>query len=97
MPTFAWLPRFMREYQSLSLREAAAFRRARDRFIAALQAHRPPEAGLGIEEMSGHPGVYEFHFSGSGRSTFHYGDPVIPGEMHVIWRRIGGHEIYREP
>jgi hypothetical protein len=47
--------------------------------------------------MSGHPGVYEFRFSAGGRATFHYGKPVIPGEAHVIWRRIGGHEIYQEP
>jgi hypothetical protein len=97
MPTFAWYPRFGREYLALSRRESATFRRARDRFIAALQAKRPLEAGLGIREMSGHPGVYEFRFSAGGRATFHYGKPVIPGEAHVIWRRIGGHEIYQEP
>jgi hypothetical protein len=87
----------MQEYLALSARDAAAFRRARDRFIAALQAQRRPEAGLGISEMGGHPGVYEFHYSGGGRATFHYGEPVIKGDVHVVWRRIGGHEIYRAP
>ena len=58
---------------------------------------------LGITEMGGHPGVYEFHYSAAGRATFHYGDPVIPGEVHVVWRRRGtrrggsSHEIYQEP
>jgi hypothetical protein len=87
----------MREYRALSHQDKLAFRRARDRFVAALMADRIPEAGLGIEEMAGHPHIYEFHFSGGGRATFHYGTSARGRNAHVIWRRIGGHEIYREP
>jgi hypothetical protein len=47
--------------------------------------------------MADHPGIYEFHFSAGGRATFHFGDPIVEGEAHIVWRRIGGHEIYREP
>ena len=97
MPTYAWLPQFMREYRALSAHDRAAFLRARNRFLAALKANRPFEAGLGITEMSGHPGVFEFHFSSSGRATFHYGSEARGADAFVIWRRIGGHEIYREP
>jgi hypothetical protein len=32
-----------------------------------------------------------------GRATFEYGEPIRPGERHVIWRRIGGHEILDDP
>ena len=92
MPTFAGYARCMREYLKLSSQDAVAFRRERDRFIAALRAKQPPPAGLGIEEMEGHSGVYEFHYSAGGRATFHYGNPIIPGEVHVVWRRIGGHD-----
>jgi hypothetical protein len=32
-----------------------------------------------------------------GRSTFEYGSPVREGETHIIWRRIGTHEIFGRP
>ena len=28
-----------------------------------------------------------------GRATFEYGEPVLPGHLHIIRRRIGGHDI----
>jgi hypothetical protein len=81
----------------LARTDRKAFRRAKDRFVAALQAKRVHEAGLGIREMTDHPGIFEFRFTARGRATFHYGDPVIESEVHIVWRHIGGHEIYREP
>lgn len=97
MPTYAWQARFMREYRALARQDKVAFRRAKDRFVAVLRMDRPPEAGLGIAEMAGHPGVYEFRYSASGRARFSYGTTARGSDAHVIWRRIGGHEIYREP
>jgi hypothetical protein len=97
MPTYDALARFVREYKALSRQDRAAFRRAKSRYVAALKAGRPFEAGLGITEMGGHPGVFEFHFSNSGRATFHYGSEARGVDAYVIWHRIGGHEIYREP
>jgi hypothetical protein len=32
-----------------------------------------------------------------GRATFGYGDERIPGQPHVIWRRIGTHAIFTPP
>jgi len=97
LPTYDRDPRFDREFARLSAAEVRAFLRAKNRFVAALKEGRPFEAGLGIEEMRGHPGVYEFHFSASGRATFHYGTEARGADAYIIWRRIGGHEIYREP
>ena len=97
MPTYDVDPRFLREYLSLTRQQRAAFRRARDRFVAALKAGRPFGAGLGVREMTDHPGIYEFRFSSAGRATFAYGSEARGADAHVVWRRIGGHEIYREP
>jgi len=97
MPTYDVDPRFLREYLSLTRQQRVAFRRARDRFVAALKADRPFEAGLGIREMTDHPGIYEYRFSAGGRATFNYGSEARGANAYVIWRRIGGHEIYREP
>jgi len=32
-----------------------------------------------------------------GRATFSYGEERVPGEPHVIWRRIGTHAIFTPP
>jgi hypothetical protein len=32
-----------------------------------------------------------------GRATFEYGSEQLLGETHIIWRRIGGHEILKNP
>jgi hypothetical protein len=36
MPTYEWYARFRREYLRLSQQDAAAFRRAKSRFVVAL-------------------------------------------------------------
>jgi hypothetical protein len=42
-------------------------------------------------------GVYELTWGPDGRATFSYGRSVVEGEPHIIWRRIGAHEILRNP
>jgi hypothetical protein len=32
-----------------------------------------------------------------GRATFHYGQPIQEGEVHVVWRRVGTHSILAKP
>jgi hypothetical protein len=32
-----------------------------------------------------------------GRATFSYGEEMRPGEPHVIWRRVGTHDVLRDP
>ena len=63
---------FMREYRRLRRRRGGV-PAGQDRFLAALKADRPFEAGLGIGEMTDHPGIFEFRFSASGRATFTMG------------------------
>ncbi|PZT76671.1 MULTISPECIES: hypothetical protein [unclassified Streptomyces] len=29
-----------------------------------------------------------------GRATWQYADEVRAGEPHIVWRRVGGHEIF---
>ena len=75
-----------------------AFLRALPIFIAALR-EKPPAfpPSLRVKGVQGHPGVYELSFGDGGRATFAYGDEVVAGEPHVIWRRIGDHCIFAEP
>ena len=52
---------------------------------------------LRVKGVQGAPGVFEMTWADDGRATWQYGDPVVEGEPHVIWRRIGGHAIFRSP
>lgn len=97
MPTFGAYSRFLREYGALTEAERAAFIRARTRLVADLKAGRPPRAGLRIRELATLAGVYELTWAPDGRATFEYGPEVRKGERHVIWRRIGGHDIFNQP
>ncbi len=87
----------LREFADPTDAEKAAFRRARQRFVADLQAGRPPRAGLRVREMATESGVYELTWAPDGRATFEYGPPIRLGERHVIRRRIGAHEIFDNP
>jgi hypothetical protein len=52
---------------------------------------------LRVKRVQGRPAVWEMSWAPDGRATFEYGDEVRPGEPHVIWRRVGTHEVFREP
>ena len=50
-----------------------------------------------MKGVQGHPGVFEMTFAPDGRATFEYGEEVVKGERHVIWRRVGDQSIFRQP
>jgi hypothetical protein len=100
VPTFERGSRFDREFRRLSREMQRAFLglEVLPLFIAALRA-TPPDfpPQLRVKRVEGSPGVWEMSFAADGRATFEYGAERIPGSPHVVWRRIGRHEILREP
>ena len=50
-----------------------------------------------VHPLAGHHGVYELRFAPNGRATFTFGPSVSEGQPHIIWRRIGGHEVLDRP
>jgi hypothetical protein len=50
-----------------------------------------------IKHVQSTQGIFEFAWAPDGRATFQHGKAVIEGEAHVVWRRIGGHEIFDTP
>jgi hypothetical protein len=50
-----------------------------------------------VEGVKGAPGVDELTWAPDGRATWQYGPGQRPGESHVIWRRVGTHDILRNP
>jgi hypothetical protein len=97
MPTREILPRFWRDWARLSSEAQEAFLATVDKFVADLETGRGFRSGLRVKGVRGTPGAYEMTWAPNGRATFSYGRSIVGDEPHVIWRRIGTHEILREP
>ncbi len=95
MPTYDVLASFWSDWRSLTPQQQRAFLDALQQFVADLRAGRL-RPGLRVKRVQGYPGVWEMTWAADGRATFEYGDE-IQGEPHVIWRRIGTHDIFRRP
>jgi hypothetical protein len=54
-------------------------------------------AGLRVKGVRRAPGVFELTWDGNDRATWSYGEEIVRGERHIIWRRIGGHDIFAGP
>jgi len=93
MPTYDRTEEFRREYKRLTQQEKVLFTVAVGKFVADLRAgHFRP--GLRVRGVQGKPNVYEMTWAPDGRAFFTYGDPVRESEPHVIWLRIGSHDIF---
>jgi hypothetical protein len=94
VPTFATTPRFQQDYRKLTDAQRARFQRVvREAFVPDIDsaAFRP---GLRVRGVQGAPGVYEMTWAPDGRATWQYGEEQRPGTPHVIWRRVGTHDIF---
>ena len=96
MPTYAWIAAFRLDFKKLSPTEKAAFLQSVRAFVEDLESgsFRP---GLRIKGVRGVRRVSEMTWAQNGRATFEYGAERIPGEAHIIWRRVGTHEIFDRP
>ncbi|HEY4897584.1 MAG TPA: hypothetical protein VII01_16050 [Solirubrobacteraceae bacterium] len=98
MPTFERLARFDGEFRRLSREQQRAFLAMLPVFIAALKENPPsfPPA-LRVRRVQGAVGVWEITFARDGRATFEYGPEVLAHEPHVVWRRVGSHDVLIDP
>lgn len=97
VPTHDEFAQFVREYAKLSQAQQDLFIDAIKQMVADMRAHRSFRPGLRIKGVQGHPGIFEITWAPDGRATFHYGRSIYSGEQHIVWRRIGGHEILKNP
>ena len=96
MPTYRRLPRFDRDYAALTDEQRRVFKRAVARLLEDLEAGRPPRPGLRVKGLQRAAGIFELTWAPDGRATFQLGEPVREGEVHVVWRRAGGHAVLDE-
>lgn len=94
MPTYERTRRFIKDFSSLSPEEQSDFKEAVKRFVEDLRARRPFRKGLRVKGVQGAKGIFEMTWASNGRATFQYGEELMEGDPHIIWRRVGTHEIF---
>ena len=97
MPTYAWVARFRADFRRLSAAQQQAFLLAIGRFVADLAAGGEFRRGLRVKAVQGAPGIFEMTWAPDGRATFQYGNSVVEGQPHIVWRRVGTHAILSRP
>lgn len=97
MPTYEPLPGFLRDLKALSATQRAAFNAAVVAFVEDLRGGQGLRKSLRVKKVQGHRGIWEMTWAPDGRATWQYGPEQTSGEIHVIWRRIGTHEIFNRP
>ncbi|GAA2733537.1 hypothetical protein [Streptomyces nogalater] len=101
MPTYETLPRFTTDLDRLTPAQRRRFHHVvRNAFVPDLRTGRF-RPGLRVKRVRQAPGVYELSWSmgagPAGRATWEYGPEHCPGEQHIVWRRVGGHDILNQP
>jgi hypothetical protein len=91
------LARFGADFDVLSPKQQAAFLVAVTQFVDDLRSGREFRKGLQVKGVQGATGIFEMTWADDGRATFEYGEAVIAGEPHIIWRRVGTHAILNRP
>jgi len=87
--------RFERDWDALAPQERDRFATAFLKFDEDLAKGRF-RAGLRVKRVQGTAEVYEMTWAPNGRATFQYGEAEA-SDPHIIWRRIGTHEVFRRP
>lgn len=95
MPTHEESPQFLRDYERLTESQKAGLWDAIEKLREDLDAGRPPRQGLRVKGVRSRPDVYEMSWAGDGRAFFMYGSQKKPGKVHIIWLRVGTHDIFK--
>lgn len=93
MPTFERLRRFDRDLAALSPERRKAFSEAVRKFVDDLEGDRGFRKGRRVKGIRGAPGMFELTWADDGRATFSYGDSIRAGESHIVWHRVGTHDV----
>jgi len=100
-PTYDIDASFADDWKKLPENQKTEFKAARQTMKLDFQTSHGKSVtfspSLRIKGVRGTEGVFEMTWAGDGRATFQYGDERIPGHPHIIWRRIGTHDIFKRP
>ena len=87
----------MSEFRDLQAPLRALFLATVVQLVADFRSGEQPRHSLRVKRVQSVPGVWELSWAADGRATFEYGPERTEGQPHIIWRRIGSHDIFRNP
>lgn len=96
VPTFQRSPTFERDLKALTKTQRETFKSVVLTAFVPDLASRQFRPSLRVKRVQGTRGVWEMTWDHDGRATFEYGREQHPGEPHIIWRRVGTHDIFRD-
>lgn len=97
MPRWSKTQQFVRDLKKLDRAQVERFKRVlHEEFVPDLRVgkFRP---GLRVKGVVAARGVFEMTWAPNGRATFQYGDEIVRGDPYIVWRRIGTHDIFKQP
>ncbi len=95
MPTSEVTDRFKKDWSTLGVEARKRFQRTvLEQFVPDLAAGRF-RAGLRVKRLQATRDIFEMTWAPDGRATWQYGTEQIPDQPHVIWRRVGAHDVFR--
>jgi hypothetical protein len=97
MPTRDVIESFWRDWDQLTSQQQHAFLTAVTKFVHDLRAGTGFRPGPRVKGVQGARGIYELTWAPDGRATFQYGEEQREGDPHVVWRRIGTHDVLKAP
>ncbi|MGC4110485.1 MAG: hypothetical protein QM747_08710 [Nocardioides sp.] len=98
MPTYDLTDTFKKDLSVLDAEDRRRFHTAVQAFIEDLSAtDHGFRAGLRVKRVQATKDVWEMTWAPDGRATFEYGAELRVGELHVVWRWIGTHDIFSRP
>jgi len=101
---FETTPAFDTDYRRLKPEHAAEFKKVvRDKFVPACDAFAADPStswpgSLRVKAVRSAAGVLEMTWSFAspdGRATFEF--VTVAGELRVRWRRVGDHDVFKNP
>ena len=97
MPTYTRTDTFKRDYSRLSAADKARFRAAVLSFVSDVGGGKGFRKSLRVKGVQGAKGVFEMTWAPDGRATFEYGEELASGQTHIVWRRVGTHDVLNRP
>lgn len=98
MPRYSRSGQFLKDWADLDPQDKARFKTTvREKFVPDLESGGTFRPGLRVKRVEGTPNVWEMTFAPDGRATWQYADDSIAGDPHVVWRRVGTHDVFRSP
>ncbi len=96
VPTYEQESTFKRDLAHLSEDEKRRFYAAVKKMAHDLKTGQGFCESLRVKGVQRLPGVFEMTWADDGRALFRYGTSPNAGDVHIIWMRVGSHDILEE-